>query len=338
MFFSVIVPVYNAAAYLPRTLRAIRRSDFKDFELIVVDDGSTDSSLALARPLADNIIKLEERRSPGTARNRGARMSKGDILFFIDADVEIGPQALLRVAQELKSHPEISAVFGSYDDAPLWPDFFSQFKNLLHYFIHQKARPESMSFWAGCGAIRRKDFFSVGGFPEYFKASSIEDVVLGLKLHQSGKAIRLLKDLQAKHLKRWSFFSLLKTDIFQRAIPWTRLAAQHGLPLDLNFKTADRLSAVCVWGVLFSFIFYSYAGGAFCLLFIFSLLALNRRLYFFFFKKRGLWFAVRAVLFHWFYLFYSSLIFALFLPVYRFNELCLRLHDRLFLKKAGQAK
>ena len=230
MFVSVIVPVHNAEDHLERTLSAIKRSDHRGYELIVVDDNSQDNSAQISRKFTDQVLELKERRAPGFARNQGAQMSKGDILFFIDADVEIDDHALSRVVQEFSQHPEVAAVFGSYDDEPLCKNFFSQYKNLFHHFVHQKAKEEAKTFWAGCGAVRSRDFFNAGGFAENFPTSSIEDVVLGYRMAQQGLMIRLLKDLRAKHLKKWTFLSLLKTDIFQRAIPWTRLASQKGLP------------------------------------------------------------------------------------------------------------
>jgi glycosyltransferase involved in cell wall biosynthesis len=314
MFVSVIVPVHNGQDHLARTLAAIRSSDYSDFELIVVDDASADSSVSIARGFVDQLIELKVRRAPGYARNQGAQKSRGDILFFVDADVEIRRQTISRIVEEFSKDPGLAAVFGSYDDAPEHKNFFSQYKNLFHHFVHQKADSEAKTFWAGCGAMRRDVFLENKGFVESFRAPAIEDVILGYSLAERGQRIRLVKDLQVKHLKAWSFWNLLKTDIFQRAIPWTRLTVEKGLPKDLNFKVADRVSAFCAWGLLLSLVFwffYSFA-GIISVLFVAIFLGLNRELYAFFLRKRGSWFVARAVLFHWFYFLYSSFIFILF--------------------------
>lgn len=316
MFVSVIVPVHNGSAYLDRTLGAIRRSQYQEFELIVVDDASTDGSKDIAGRWADAVVVLDKRSSPGVARNRGAAASKGDVLFFIDADVEVNFGTLSRLAREFEERVDLSALFGSYDDEPLEKGFFSQFKNLFHHFVHQTADHDAGTFWAGCGAVRRGDFFKAGGFPEFFRTSAIEDVVLGYSMRHLGMKIGLIKDLTVKHLKKWSFRALVGTDIFQRALPWTRLAATYGLPLDLNFRLSARLSALSVWGLLVS-LFLAEKGSIPTLVFSFALLVLNRDLYLFFLHKRGVRFAVYATLFHWFYLLYSSLIFVFFLPLYR---------------------
>ena len=168
------------------------------------------------------------------------------------------------------------------------------------------------TFWAGCGAIRRDVFLKVGGFPEEYHNPDIEDVELGYNLVSGNHAIKLVKEIQVTHLKKWGFIGLIKSDILHRAIPWTRLAVKKGLPYDLNFKLADRmsgifslflfLSLILMWRYK-SFIFISIAMAG-------VLFYLNQNLYKFFSQKKGFAFTVMGILFHWFYFFYSSVVFA----------------------------
>lgn len=313
---SVIVPARNAQATLGRALPVWKRPGRGDIELIVVDDASTDGTAETASRYADKVLKLAERRGPAAARNAGARASRGDILLFVDADVRVPSRSADLVLPAFGADPGPDALFGSYDDHPAERNFLSQFKNLLHHYVHQNAAEEAGTFWAGCGAVRRTAFFEAGGFSEAYALPSIEDVEFGYRLRSSGKTIRLLKGLQVTHLKRWTFAGLLRSDIVGRAIPWTRLACERGLPRDLNFRTSDRLSALLAWlvplglaaGLLTSAGFLLAAGSAALLLLI------NRRLYLFFVKKRGLPFAAGAVLWHGLYLFYASAVFALLAP------------------------
>jgi glycosyltransferase involved in cell wall biosynthesis len=306
---SVIVPVYNGQDHLSTCLAAVRKSDTPDFELIAIDDDSTDGSAEIARKYADTVVRARARGGPAKARNLGAKISRGDILFFLDADVRLYPDSISKAVAELDRHPEISAVFGSYDDAPPEKNFISSYKNLFHHYIHQNARVKAQTFWAGCGAVRRDVFLAAGGFPEKYLAPSIEDVEFGYSLTESGMNIRLMKTLQVTHLKRWSLAGLVKTDIINRAIPWTKLAVKKGLPKDLNFKVSDRISGV----ICFLLLPLSILIGRYLLLIPLGLLLLilNRKLYAFFLRKRGMGFAFLAVLFHWFYLFYSSAVFPL---------------------------
>jgi glycosyltransferase involved in cell wall biosynthesis len=310
---SIIIPAFNALDPLRAALPAIRASTFKDYELIVVDDDSTDGTGAFAEQYADRVLCQKSRSGPAQARNRGAAASRGAILLFLDADVLIPPDALTLVVKVMAENPGVAAIFGSYDDHPPETNFCSQYKNLFHHFIHQNANPEASTFWTGCGAIRREALVEAGGFPESYALAAIEDVDMGYALRERGRRIRLVKELQVAHLKPWSLLSLVRTDILHRAIPWARLACARGLPRDLNFKLADRVGGVLSCALvlclpLFWFWPYLLVLAAACSL---SLLAINCRLYYFFRAKRGLSFALRAILFHWFYLFYSSCTFAL---------------------------
>lgn len=310
---SVIVPAFDAEAFLVRVLSAVQANDYSPKEIIVVDDGSTDRTGEIAQRMATQVVRMPGRTSAARARNAGAQKSTGPILFFIDADVEIPPDAIARVVGIFRANPDIQALFGSYSDRPTAPDYFSQYRNLLHHYVHQHAVAEACTFWGGCGAIRREAFVRGGGFPERYRGASIEDVELGLRLSNAGGRICLVKTLQVKHLKKWTLGSILYTDIFQRAVPWTSLAWEHGLPDDLNFKITDRTSAMCVWllaGSLLAGIRWN-PGWFIALLCAVALLAMNRKLYSFFCRKKGVVFGAGAVLMHWLYLFYSSVTFAI---------------------------
>ena len=94
---SVIIPVYNGAAYLNLCLQALAASDYRSFECIVVDDGSTDGSRRIVAefPMPVRIVNIANGpRGPAYARNRGAEVAHGTILFFVDADVVLAPGAL----------------------------------------------------------------------------------------------------------------------------------------------------------------------------------------------------------------------------------------------------
>ena len=125
----------------------------------------------------------------------------------------------------------------------------SQYRNLLHHFVHQNGNREASTFWAGCGAIRRSVFEKIGGFDEKrFRRPSIEDIELGYRLRQSGYRILLDKRLQGTHLKGWNLYSLIRTDISCRAMPWSRLILEtKKLPDDLNLKLGQRVS-FCIGG------------------------------------------------------------------------------------------
>ena len=102
--------------------------------------GSTDGSAEVAREFGVTVLSTEGRQGPAKARNLGARQARGEILFFLDADVCARPSTLQRVQSSFEEDPALDALIGSYDDAPSSPDFISQYKNLMHCFVHQSGR------------------------------------------------------------------------------------------------------------------------------------------------------------------------------------------------------
>ncbi len=310
---SIIVPVYNGGEKFKKCLLSLEKACPKPKEVIVVADGCSDDSGSMAENMGVEVISMgPQPQGPARARNAGAKAATGNILFFVDADVEIHADCTGIVQEYFQENPNIAAVIGSYDDAPFETNFLSQYKNLFHRYTHQKARFEASTFWGACGAIRREIFLAVGGFDKRFTFPSIEDIELGYRLKKSGHVIRLLKNLQVKHLKRWDLTGLLKTDIFHRALPWTRLILQQGkIPSDLNLKIGDRISCAAVFGLIFTFLsgFFNASGWVVSGFFLALILMLNSHLYLYFLRLRGGFFAFRSMIFHCFYLFYGGLSF-----------------------------
>jgi len=245
---SIIVPVYNSAGFLRSCLEHLRRSTVSDYECIVVDDGSTDESAAVAQEFGAKVLSTGGRRGPAFARNLGARAATGDILFFIDADVCVHPDTVECVQANFEQDPELTAVIGSYDDQPESQDFLSLYRNLMHCYVHHRSRREACTFWSGCGAIRKADFQSYSGFDESYERPAIEDIELGYRLARDRKKMLLDTSIRVKHLKRWSFLGLVKTDIMDRGIPWTELILRdRHLPNDLNLNLSQRVSVALVF-------------------------------------------------------------------------------------------
>jgi glycosyltransferase involved in cell wall biosynthesis len=324
---SVIVPVHNGEKFLTSCLAALNACSPSAHELLVVDDCSTDKSAEISRQLGARVFRTQSQSGPAGARNLGAQNARGEILFFVDADVVVRPDSLQRVADVLKD-PDVAAVFGSYDDEPAEENFISQYKNLFHHFVHQQSSIEATTFWAGCGAIRRDAFLAAGGYdPERYPRPAIEDIELGYRMRALGYRIRLDKQLQAKHLKKWELKSLLHADIFCRAVPWSMLILEKkGMVNDLNLQTKDRVSAVlAVLSVViipFSILRPELLLVALIMLAVIPLL--NHKLYRFFFQRKGVWFAMLAFPMHVLYFLYSAPTFALCWFRHFFREQLLR--------------
>jgi cellulose synthase/poly-beta-1,6-N-acetylglucosamine synthase-like glycosyltransferase len=310
---SVVVPVYNSKNDLKLCLAALVASEYDDFEVLVVDDGSTDSIRQLVEECGFSYVRIEGPGGPARARNHGVSLVQGRYIVFIDADVCVHPDTLVRFATAFYSDPTIDAVIGSYDETPAKTNFISQYKNLFHHYVHQQSEGCISTFWTGCGAIRRELFLSVGGFDaQRYRRPAIEDIELGTWLTAAGYKIVLNKNIKAKHLKRWTLWNLLKTDVFDRGVPWTRLMLRAGaLANTLNVTSAQRLSVGLAYLaplVMLAALWWRPLWWG-SLVAVLTLSLLNLDFYRFFVKRTGFWFTLRVVPLHWLYFWYCGLSF-----------------------------
>lgn len=312
---SVVIPTFNESDHLGRSIPALvsQRDPNHEFEILVVDDGSTDDTVRVAESLGARVLPHGRNAGPSSARNRGAKAARGEYLLFVDADVVVHRGAVARMASFLDDNPAVAAVIGSYDTDPQAPGVLTQYKNLLHHFVHQNGSRRAATFWSGCGAIRRNVFLAIGGFDERGYPRCIEDIELGYRLRAAGHEIVLDRDLQCTHLKRWTLCSWIRTDVFCRAIPWTGLNLRHGsAPNDLNIATSQRLSVfltLAAAGLLISAALHP-VGALLATLAVLAVVALNYRLFGFFLRVRGPWFALCCVPLHLLYFLYSGIGFA----------------------------
>ena len=309
-WLSVVVPVYNSAEDLKQCLAALARSQYDDFDVLVVDDGSTDPIEQIVTSHGFGYVRIDGPGGPARARNYGASLVGGQYVVFIDADVCVHHDTLARFAKRFSGEPQLAAVIGSYDDAPANPNFLSQYKNVFHHYVHQECDGRISTFWSGCGAIRRDLFVAVGGFDERrYRRPAIEDIELGTWLNAAGHVIILDKSIVAKHLKRWTIWNLLKTDILDRGVPWTRLMLRAGaMPNTLNVKPAQRIVVMLAYFWLISILIapwwpYSIIAAAAIGL---AVTIINIDFYRYFLARSGLWFTARVVPLHWLYFWYCG--------------------------------
>lgn len=325
LVISVIIPVHNGGGHIASCLEALGKSSYGSFEIIVVDDASADDTVEICRGLGITVIERPVQGGPAVARNDGVKSASGEILLFIDSDVLATENTLGQVADCFSENRDISAVFGSYDDSPSAPDFLSQYRNLFHHFVHQRSDVKANTFWAGCGAVRRDVFTELGGFDvRRFPLPSIEDIELGYRMRRNGYRIMLDKSIQVKHMKHWQWRSLIRTDIFNRALPWSKMILEtKRIPRDMNLRVSDRVSSalsgllflcliVIAFGLLGIYGAELLAGIALSTLIVLAaLLILNRDLYGFFIQKRGIKFTLLAIPMHFFYYLYCGASFTL---------------------------
>lgn len=302
---STIVPTHNGAGVLPLCLAALRGSDLPrpEWELIVVNDASTDATAAIAAPWADQVLSIDRGpRGPAFARNRGVEVARGEWVVFIDADVVVHADTLRRFLDRL-SPGTIAAVFGAYDDSPPAPGFLSVYRSLLHRYVHLGGAGAAQTFWAGCGAVRRSVFLSVGGFDERrFRRPQIEDIELGYRLRDRGFRVELDPEIQGAHLKQWPWLGSLRTDLLDRGVPWIRLLLERPHTASrpsLNIESGERFRTVVAWIALLLLVAAGLAWNgllaAIAAALILGIVLSNYRLYGWFAAQRGWLFALGVI-------------------------------------------
>ncbi len=181
---SFVVPAHNEEHELPATLQALREAanaSGHDYEMLIVDDASTDDTAQIARSFGAQVLPVELRQI-GAVRNAGARVARGEILFFIDADTRITPAHVTSALAAL----DAGAIGGSArvaldGELPLWARIFLRVFSLFYFGAK-----------LGVGAflfMRRADFEKAGGFDEQYFAG--EEVYLTLALKQLGPFVIL---------------------------------------------------------------------------------------------------------------------------------------------------
>jgi glycosyltransferase involved in cell wall biosynthesis len=161
-YFSILLATYNRAALLPRALDSVQAQTWMDWELVVVDDGSTDETAALVREraAADGRIRLHSQARVGVAqaRNAGARLARGKVLTFLDSDDAYTPSHLAVRHAILEADPGIDLLHGGYT---IIGDAYVPDKHDPSRRIHLDECIVDPTFF-----ILRHRFWLLGGFPD----------------------------------------------------------------------------------------------------------------------------------------------------------------------------
>jgi hypothetical protein len=212
---SVVVPATNRPHTLEACVAAVRVAMADDDELIVVTDPPDPERRGLASEAA-------------AARNAGAARAQHEILVFVDADIAIHDDALVRIREAFARDDTLVALTGSYDDRAPARNLISQYRNLALYYSHrEETRP--WMFWNGIGAVRRDTFEQLGRFDTEFmpQLNDIQDLDFGRKLVAAGMRVVADKAIQGTHLKRWTLSGLLRAQL-ARQLVGSSMALQDG--------------------------------------------------------------------------------------------------------------
>lgn len=301
---SVIVPTYNSQSFIGYCLKAIRESTCKDYTLIVIDCGSKDDSISIAKQFSDIVIELPNNPNRNFARRKGLKISESPIIVNIDSDVLIGSDTLLKIHNYFSQHPEIDALTGILSKNHPNSDFCSQYKNLYMHYRFMNL-PERITFLYGSIYAIRKEVTT-----SFFCNSVLaDDTALGQNLFASGKRMAFLKELEVMHLKKYSLLSLIKND-FRIPFDWAKifLCFKGWKQLGKNKTGFAHASVGQILSVLLSFMIviffiFNIFFTSFTLIPILSFFIwvfLNFNFLLFLFQEKGINFAVLAFFFTFF--------------------------------------
>lgn len=298
MKVSVVIPAYNSSRTLRELLESIEESREQDFEVIVVDDGSTDDGAEAAASLGARVVRLERNSGPAVARNAGVKAAQGEIILFLDSDVRLKPGLIAHVAGRMEAEPELLALNGYYSPRPVNPGFMQSFKaRYIHYQFQGKEDTPVLE--TCCAAVRKNVLLELGGFDESYRGPDIEDYELGYRISERGP-MKIDHAMVVDH--NFPGFLANTRNFFRRGAMWTGLllmrrrfdtagtTASEGLLQILGAIAAVMLTASPLAPRLLLPAFLA----AFC-----AYLYWGRGFFMYLYREEGAGFALAGVLVHW---------------------------------------
>lgn len=191
--FSVVIPVYNREGFIKKSIQSVLNQNFSDFELIVVDDYSSDKSREKVCEFSDSRIKLLELKENGgnaKARNEGWKNSKGEWVVYLDSDDWFEPDYLSRLSEAISRSPESSFFWTGVryvknDDSVIKEEFWEPSEALPSSTFFDELR-----IGTNCGVAFRKELLTRHhGFNESFRASVDREFFLRISLKETGTGI-----------------------------------------------------------------------------------------------------------------------------------------------------
>lgn len=238
---SVIVPNYNYAPSLHVCLQAIAAQTYRNIEVLVVDDASTDDSVAVAQALGVRVIRLPDNGGCARGRNVGAAHTSGDILFYVDSDLALAPDAVAQAVAILQAEPDVGAVCGVEEPEPLLHDtMVARYRGLQYHYWSASGEGDITVLCPAMLAIPRAAYHDIGPFNEALVQT--EEVDYGYRMSRRYK-VRLTSAVRGRHDHDHELVPLLRK-LFKRArlrVPLYARARRFAK----GFETASR-----AWGSL----------------------------------------------------------------------------------------
>jgi len=295
-YLSIIIPTYNSAKTLPVLLDSIFASNLTDFEIILVDDGSTDETKGVIKDYNLRYFYIEN-SGPAWARHLGSKKARGDAFVYFDSDVVLFPDTLERIKNAF-TNEEIKAVSGIWNRKQITKDFFPRYKAIRDwsYWLKEDCGKFSYLFNTRVAAIRKEAYWETGGFIREEKGrNALEDINFAFRLAEKHQ-IHFDPKIRVKH--EFGGFGELMSKYCKRSFKWVKLFLRHRT-LNRTVVTPNEviagLSAALVLICLFLSIFWRPL-WLIALVFLIYHLYLERKFLVFAFQEEGLLFTLKSVL------------------------------------------
>jgi glycosyltransferase involved in cell wall biosynthesis len=324
-YLSIVIPYHNDSHSIQTLLRSIALSKKAPYyEVILVDDGSSLSERFIKpdKKLGKMCVRFtslyQSNRGPAAARNKGAKLAKGNFLVFFDSDVELFPDTLAEIKKSYTDDPDIVAITGVWVKEQKSHKFFPNFKALRDWSYWINERDTSgyyFLFSTRVASIKRTVFERLKGFDESYDAALVEDIELTYRIARR-YAIIFAPKVRVKH--EFEDFWPIAKKYFWRAYHWTKLFKNRKKFDPVATTIQEALSAitgvlVIVFAVV-SIVSIPYIpllisvfqtasaplllfAASYYFLFLFFItihLILNKTFLFFAAKERGVWFSIQS--------------------------------------------
>ena len=207
-FLSIIITTYNEQKYIGDCLKSIFKSKFKNFEIIIVDDASTDNTIEIIKDYKVRFYKLKKNYGAAYAKNFAIRKSRSELIFFIDADATLKKNALSTMINIIKKNKDLSGVNGMWSNVPINNGYFPKFQsNDMNFAMQYMAKKKYSFHWGNGSLIEKKILLDLGGFNTNFKGAGAEDYDLALRIPPDKKFFVKKNFTSIKHNFPYFFFS-----------------------------------------------------------------------------------------------------------------------------------
>jgi glycosyltransferase involved in cell wall biosynthesis len=299
---SIVIPNYNMEATIGKCLEAAFDSEYENFEVVVVDDHSDDRSLDIIKAFPCTLISLERRSGTSTARNTGAGNSRGDVIFFIDADCLLEKDTLSIINRTVSEAGPDVVIGGTYSRMPFDRTFFSIFQAVFVNYSETKNVMNPDYIAAHAMVVNAGTFKKSGGFPEVF-LPIIEDVEFTHRLKREGCRLMMNPDIQVRHIFNFSLWKSLK-NAFRKTTYWNIYSLRNkDLFTDSGSASVELKTNVASWALSALFLGLFFLSDNLLFLYLLKVafmcnVFINRSLLMEFFKTGGFSFGGRAFIYY----------------------------------------